>query len=74
MRYPDYEGPARSYLIPALIVLAVGAVVLCGYWWYLSGLEDDCRERCLAAGGKGYKYVEGTGFGKSFRPGTCSCR
>jgi hypothetical protein len=73
-RYPPISGPARSYLIPFLIVLAVVAMLLLGYGWYLSGLEEGCRQKCLTAGSKGYKYAEGTGSGKRFRPGTCSCQ
>ena len=72
-RYPEVSGPARSYIAPILIVLAIGGTVFGGYWWYLQGLESDCRHRCLTTGHKNYRYVEPTGFAKPIRPGSCSC-
>jgi len=66
-------GPARSYLVPALVALAIGGTVYAGYWWYLQGLESDCRHRCLTTGNKDYRYVEPTGRTKHFRQGTCTC-
>ena len=64
---------ARSYLVPALVVLAIGGTVYAGYWWYLQGLESDCRHRCLTTGHKNYRYVEPAGGAKRLRPGTCTC-
>ena len=72
-RYPDVTGPARSYVRPFLLVLAIGGIVYAGYWWYLQGLESDCRHRCLTNGHKNYRYVEPTGFSRRVRPGTCTC-
>ena len=72
-RYPDISGPPRSYLAPILIVLAIGGAVYAGYWWYLQGLESDCRHRCLTKGHKDYRYVEPTGFSRRVRPGSCTC-
>ena len=58
---------------PLLIGLAIGGTVFAGYWWYLQGLESDCRHRCLTTGHKDYRYVEPTSFARHFRQGTCSC-
>jgi hypothetical protein len=71
--YPQYTGPLRSHAKPAIAFLGVAAALFAGYWWYLQGLEERCREQCLANGHKQYKYVEPTGSGKRIRPGTCSC-
>jgi hypothetical protein len=72
-RYPDVAGPPRSYIAPLLIVVIIGAVLYAGFWWYLQGLDGDCRQQCLAKGHKDYRYVEPTGSGKYFRRGSCSC-
>lgn len=63
----------NKYVAPALVLLIIGVVAYAGYWWYLQGLESDCRHRCLTTGHKNYRYVEPTGSGRHFRQGTCSC-
>jgi len=72
-RYPDVSGPPRSYVAPFAIVLVIGVIVYAGYWWYLQGLDGECRQQCSAKGHKDYRYVEPTGSGKHFRRGSCSC-
>ena len=57
----------------SLIALAIGGGVFAAYWWYLQGLESDCRHRCLTTGHMNYQYVQPTGFAKQFRQGSCSC-
>jgi hypothetical protein len=52
-----------------LIWLAIGGTVFAGYWWYLQGLESDCRHRCFTTGHKDYQYVQP----RKLRPGSCSC-
>lgn len=71
--YPEVTGPARSYVVPALVTLAVVVVLFLVWSWYLQGLEAECRTQCLANGGKNYQYVEPTGIGRRFYRGTCIC-
>jgi hypothetical protein len=56
-----------------LVVLAIGGTVFAGYWWYLQGLESDCRHGCFRTGHKDYHYVPPTGFSKPIWPGKCTC-
>ena len=72
-KYPDLSGPPRSYVAPLIAFLVAALLAYLGYWWYLQGLEEKCRDRCIATGHKQYQYVEPTGSGRHFRRGSCSC-
>lgn len=70
--YPEVTGPARSYLIPALVTSGIVVGLFLAWSWYLQGLEVECSQQCLA-NGKGYEYIAPTGIGRRFYPGNCVC-
>ncbi len=71
--YPDIVGPPRSYVIPAVVMVVLVAVIYSIYWWYLQELPEKCKQHCVATGHKTYRYVEPTSTAKYFRQGSCSC-
>lgn len=69
-------GMWNEYAKPTFVFILIFFALYCVAFLYESHKEQQCSEKCLKAGTKGYEYkgcsMHGPGF-RHLKPGVCKC-
>jgi hypothetical protein len=62
-----------QYAKPTFVVILIFIAVYCVAFLVESYREQQCSEKCLSAGAKGYEYKGISGYRSNLKPGICTC-